>query len=153
MARTSGRFDGERMAVMTREDLRQDANWFADEVTVDFPSVAPAIERMQRAFLAAERPQALNASVEVTAREAASGVTLPLEVPVECTCSSCGGRGESWTETCAQCRGYGFEMLRHAVQVSIPAGVQDGACFRFTVTPRHHRPTRVELRVAIAADR
>ena len=153
MARISGRFDGERMAMMTRDDLRHDANWFADEVTIDFPSVAPVVERMQRAFLADERPQAVCASVEVTAREAASGVAVPLDVPVECTCSHCGGRGESWTETCVHCHGSGFGILRHAVHVTIPAGVRSGARFRFTVTPRQNRPTRIELRVVVAADR
>jgi len=91
--------------------------------------------------------------VEVSAREAAYGLTVPLDVPVECTCSCCGGRGESWTETCVECRGSGFEFLSHAVQVTIPAGVRDGARFRFTVTPRHNRPTRIELRVVVAADR
>ena len=151
MANTSGRFGSEHVAVMTREDLRQDANWFADEVTIDFPSVAPAVERMRRAFLADERPAAFSAAVELTAREAATGVTVPLNVPVQCTCSRCGGRGESWTEPCASCHGSGFEQLRHAVQVTIPAGVRDGARFRFTVTPRHNRSTRIELHVAVAA--
>ena len=31
-----------------------------------------------------------------------------------------------------------------------PAGVLDGTCFRFTVTPRHNPSTRVELRVLVA---
>ena len=151
MANTFGRFGSEHVAVMTREDLRQDANCFADEVTIDFPSVAPAVERIRRAFLAGERPAALSAAVELTAREAVSGVTVPLDVPVRCTCSGCGGRGESWTEPCATCDGSGFEQLRHAVQVTIPAGVRNGARFRFTVTPRHNRSTRIELHVAVAA--
>jgi hypothetical protein len=39
--------------------------------------------------------------------------------------------------------------MRHRVQVSVPAGVLDGASFQFSVTPRHHLPTRVELRVLV----
>jgi hypothetical protein len=39
--------------------------------------------------------------------------------------------------------------LNHQLQVSLPAGVADGACFHFTVTPRHHPPTRVELQIAV----
>ena len=101
MANTFGRFGSEHVAVMTREDLRLDANCFADEVTIDFPSVAPAVERIRRAFLADERPAALRAAVELTARQAVSGVTVPLDVPVQCTCGCCGGRGESWTEPCS----------------------------------------------------
>jgi len=142
---------GDEPVVMAREEVRHDANWFADEVTIDFPSIAPAVERMRRSFVADERPETLTASVELTEREAAAGVNVPLDVPVRCTCRLCGGRGESWTETCRRCRGGGSEMLHHAVQVTVPAGVRNGARFRFTVTPRHHRPTRIELHVVLAA--
>lgn len=145
------RRSGEPVAAMTREDPRHPANCFADEVTVDFPSVAPAIERIRTAFLADERPRTVSAVVELSEREAASGVTLPLDVPVYCTCASCGGRGESWTEICPQCQGRGSEPLRHAVQVTVPAGVRHGARFCFTLTPRHHRPTRIELHVVVSA--
>ena len=153
MAHIFGRYGGGHSAVMTREDQRHDGNWFADEVTIDFPSVAPAVERMRRSFLVNERPQPLTASIEVSAQEAIRGATLPLNVPVQCTCSHCGGRGESWTVTCERCNGCGFELLRHAVQVTIPAGVRDGARFRFSVTPRHNQSTRIELHVVVAADR
>jgi hypothetical protein len=149
----TSRFDGDPVAVMTREDLRQDANWFADEVSIDFPSIAPVVERIRRSFLGDERPQALSVDVELTDREAASGVMLPISVPVHCTCTGCGGRGETWAERCPRCRGCGSELLRHPVHVTVPAGVRHGARFRFTVTPRHNRSTRIELRVVIAADR
>jgi DnaJ-class molecular chaperone len=138
---------------MTQENSRHDANWFADEVSIDFPSVAAAVERMRRSFLDDERPATVSAAVELTDREAACGVTVPLDVPVHCTCSHCGGRGESWTETCLRCRGCGSELLHHPVQVTVPAGVRNGARFCFTVTPRHNRSTRIELRVVVAADR
>lgn len=144
---------GEPAAVMTRDDSRLDVNCFADEVIVDFPSVAPAVERIRRAFLADERPDALRAVVELTDSEAANGVTIPFSVPVQCTCIECGGRGESWTETCAACRGCGFQLIRHPVQVTVPAGVRDGARFCFTVTQRPNRSTRVELSVVVAAAR
>ena len=144
---------GDPVAAMTREQSHDDASWFADEVCVDFPSTAPAVERVRQSFLADERPETLNTAIELTASEAASGVTVPLDVPVRCTCSGCGGRGESWTETCAQCRGCGFEILRHSVQITVPAGVRNGARYYFKVTPRHNRSTRVELHVVVAAGR
>jgi DnaJ-class molecular chaperone len=138
---------------MTREASRDEANLFADEVCVDFPSVAPAIERVRQSFLADERPETLHAAIELTGREAARGTTVPLNVPVHCTCSSCGGRGESWTETCSLCRGSGFELLHHSVQITVPPGVRNGARFCFEVTPRHNRSTRIELHVVVAAGR
>lgn len=138
---------------MTRDDSCQDVSCFADEVTIDFPSMAPAVERMRRSFLADERSDTLRAAVALTGDEAAHGVTIPFDVPVQCTCADCGGRGESWTETCVRCRGCGFELLRHAVQITVPAGVRDGARFYFTVAQRPNRSTRVELHVVVAAAR
>lgn len=144
---------GDAAALMTQDSSRDEANWFADEVCIDFPSPAPAIERVRQSFLADERPERVSAAIELTDREAAAGVTVPLDVPVHCICSSCGGRGESWTETCVPCRGRGFELLRHPVQVTVPPGVRNGARFCFTVTPRHNRSTRIELHVVVAAGR
>ncbi len=82
-------------------------------------------------------------------------MTTPIEVPVRLTCHQCGGRGESWTEPCARCQGTGTLLLHHVVQVTVPAGVIDGDRFYFTVVPRHHTPTRIELqvRVGVAVER
>src|SRR6185503_3561910 len=74
-------FGGDSIAVMTGEDPRHDASCFADEVVVDFPSVAPAVDRMRTAFLADERPSAFSAAIRLTSREARDGVTMPVEVP------------------------------------------------------------------------
>jgi hypothetical protein len=43
-----------------------------------------------------------------------------------------------------------MELRSHHLHVDVPAGVLDGTCFRFTVTPPHNPPTRVELRVLVA---
>ena len=143
-------FGGGSAATFGGIDTRPDASCFADEVIIDFPSVAPAVDRMRSAFLADERAAVLSAAIRLSRREAREGATLPLEVPVRCTCHDCGGRGETWTEPCARCQGSGTELRHHQVQIAVPAGVLDGACFHFTVTPRHHPPTRVELRVLVA---
>jgi hypothetical protein len=142
-------FGGDHVAVIATEDYRHDDSCFADEVVVDFPSVAPAVDRIRRAFLAEDRPPALRTAIELSRREAREGATLPLDVPVRCTCRRCGGRGESWTSACGHCEGSGSELLRHQLQVSLPAGVLDGAHFTFTVTARHNPPTRIELRVRV----
>jgi hypothetical protein len=127
-------------------------NWgcFADEVVIDFPSVAHAVDRMRSAFIADEHAAALSTAIQLSRQEARSGAVLPLQVPVRCTCHDCGGRGETWAEPCVRCEGSGNELTHHQLRVAVPAGVLDGACFRFSVTPRYHPPTRVELRVLVA---
>jgi len=148
--RTFRPFGGGSAAVCGGVDNRSDASCFADEVVIDFPSVAPALDRMRSAFLADEGAAALSAAIRLSSREARAGAMVPLEVPVRCTCHDCGGRGETWTEPCARCHGSGNELRHHQLQVSVPAGVLDGTCFNFTVTPRHNPPTRIELRVLVA---
>lgn len=123
---------------------------FADEIGIDFPSVAPAVDRIRRSFLGDEHAAALSATIRLSAREARQGAMVPLTVPVSCMCGACGGRGESWTEPCGRCQGSGAETRRHRLQVLVPAGVLDGARLRFTLAPRHDPPTRVELRVLVA---
>jgi hypothetical protein len=131
-------------------DGRLEARCFADEVVVDFPSAAPAIARILSAFLLDERGAALRTAIQLTRREAHDGAIVPLNVSVRCTCLDCGGRGEAWAEPCGRCRGTGLECRPQKLQVALPAGVLDGACFKFTVTPRHNPPTNVELRVLVA---
>lgn len=142
-------FGGDHVAVIATEDNRHDVSCFADEVVVDFPSVAPAVDRIRRGFLAEDRTPPIGTAIELSRREAREGATLPLEVPVRCTCRRCGGRGESWASACGRCDGSGTELLRHLLQVSLPAGVLDGAHFTFTVTARLNPPTRIELRVRV----
>jgi hypothetical protein len=36
------------------------------------------------------------------------------------------------------------------VHISVPAGVEDGACFHFSVSARHDLSTRIELRVLVS---
>jgi len=141
---------GKSAIVTAGVDVSHDTSCFADEVVVDFPSVAPAVDRMRTAFLADERATSLTAVIRLSVREAREGSTVPLEVPVRCTCRDCGGRGELWTEPCGHCAGTGTRLLNHQLQVSVPAGVRNGTRFRFTVTPRHDTPTRIELHVLVA---
>jgi hypothetical protein len=128
---------------------RDAASCFADEVVVDFPSVAPALDRIRSAFLADEHPMPLSTAIQLSLRDALDGITVPVSVPVRCTCRRCGGRGESWTESCERCAGSGTEVFRHHLQVTVPAGVVDGTRVQFTVTPPHNPPTRIELRIAV----
>lgn len=142
-------FGGDSIAVMAGEDTRADATCFADEVVIDFPSVAPAVDRIRSAFVADERPTPLRTEIHLRDQEARTGVTVPLDVPVLCMCRGCGGRGETWAEPCSRCAGRGTELFRHPLQVSVPAGVADGTQFHFSVTARHNPPTRIELNILV----
>src|SRR5687767_6192283 len=67
-------FRGDRVAVIGADDPpHDDARCFADEVAIDFPSVAAAVDRMRRAFVAEERGEPLRASLHISAREARDG--------------------------------------------------------------------------------
>jgi len=141
---------GDQIAVLPGEDAaRPHLECFADEVVIDFPSVAQAVEKMRSAFVEGDRTEPLSARISLSMRQASDGIAVPLDVPVRTTCRACGGRGETWSEPCAPCESTGTEILRHHVTVCVPAGVADGACFRFSVATRHDPPTRVELRVAV----
>lgn len=46
------------------------------------------------------------------------------------TCPDCGGTGKVIKEKCPDCRGTGYIASRKKIQVSIPAGIDDGQCVR-----------------------
>lgn len=124
--------------------------FFADEIAIDFPAVGRAVERMRDAFLG-EAPErdVLAAELSLSRREAKGGLIVPLDLPIRDLCPTCGGRGESWTEPCGECCGTGESIFHHPVRLAVPAGVADGATFRFRVTSPLTGSVRVEVRVAI----
>ena len=148
--RTFRSFGRNSLVVSGGREFRVDTSCFADEVVVDFPSVARAVDRIRRSFLDDERAKSLSATIQITPHEAREGAMVPLEVHVSATCRKCGGRGETWTEPCGCCNGSGAELRHHQLHVAVPAGVSDGARFNFTLIPRHDPPTRIELRVLVA---
>ena len=123
---------------------------FADEIAIDFPSAESVVERMRDRFLG-ERAASnvVSAEVSISKFEARTGHIVPIELPVRATCTTCGGRGETWAEPCGPCLGSGESLMRHAVRVTVPAGVADGACLRFRVRPPDAPSVRVEVRVVI----
>jgi molecular chaperone DnaJ len=125
------------------------SRWFADEVAIDFPSVASVLDRMREAFFGAEQAVTLSAQLVLSPREAFDGVTVPLQVPLRRTCLRCGGRGEVWADWCVGCGGLGEVSAAHAMQVSVPPGTREGTRFRFSVTPPGAPPTLVEVRITI----
>ena len=130
-------------------DQTFDRGWSADEVGIDFPSIPAAVDRIRAGFVDDGRPSPLTAEIQLSAREASSGVTVPLDVPMRGACPLCGGRGESWAELCRGCGGTGDSVVHHRVRLAMPAGVADGARFRFMVTSPLALTTRVEVRVEV----
>ncbi len=123
---------------------------FADEIAIDFPSLGHVVDRMRHAFLGeADDDATLAAEVCVSSREASGGLVVPLHVPVRGTCPACGGRGESWTDRCEPCGGSGDALFQHPVRLTVPAGVADGARFRFRIRSPHAASVRVEVRIAV----
>ena len=136
---------------MRTGEARQDC--FEDEIAIDFPSVVGLVDRARDAFLGDDGRDSgtVTREVRLSNREARRGTIVPLELPIRGLCCGCGGRGEVWTEPCVACCGSGHSLVRHPIRVSVPAGVCDGARFRFKVSSPHAAPVRVELRVAISA--
>jgi molecular chaperone DnaJ len=123
--------------------------WLADEVAIDFPSVASVLDRMRDSFFGDAREAFLSAEVVVSPQEAFWGVLVPLHVPLRRTCTRCGGRGEIWSEMCVACCGAGEVPAAHEMRLRVPAGVREGATFRFSVAPQDAPQTFVEVRITI----
>jgi DnaJ-class molecular chaperone len=125
------------------------ADWLADEVAIDFPSVSSVLDRMRDSFFGGSREAALSAEIVVSPQEAFWGVLVPLHVPLRRTCPRCGGRGEVWDEWCQGCYGAGEIPAAHEMRLRVPAGVREGATFRFSVAPQGAAQTFVEVRITI----
>jgi len=121
----------------------------ADEVDVDFPSVLTVLDSMRESFFAGTARFEPGPDVVVTPREAFWGATVLLGVPVRRTCAECGGRGEVWSEWCAGCAGIGDLPAFQAVNLRVPAGVQDGRRVRFRVAVPGIRETLIDARIVI----
>lgn len=96
-----------------------------DEIAIDFPSVAPLVDRMRDGFFA-DAPAQWSAYIELTRGEARDGARVPIDVPHAETCAACGGRGEIWTDGCPACGGSGTRPGAHRVRLVVPAGTAHG---------------------------
>ena len=125
---------------------------FSDEVAIDFPSSRAATELFRRDHgepSGTDRPT--HAEITISQCQAGTGAMVPLEVRVPRTCSSCGGRGEVWSEHCGHCDGDGQELHTRCLTVAVPRGVSHGDRFSFNVSLARGPRTRVDVRVAVMA--
>jgi DnaJ-class molecular chaperone len=96
------------------------------------PSFEPLFERFLRNFTErsipkGERLESLNVEVVLSPEEAASGVTIPVGVPVFYTCPQCGGSGRDWLFPCLECGAQGMIEDEETVRIRVPPLVPDRA--------------------------
>jgi len=104
-----------------------------DEIAIDFPSVAPLVDRMRDAFFSGDHIAQWSAYIELTRGEAIAGARVPIDVPHQRTCAACGGRGEIWTAGCDDCGGRGTTPGAHRVRLIVPPGIAHGARLTYQV--------------------
>jgi hypothetical protein len=139
-----------RLYPRTAHSANEDRACFSDEVGIDFPSVAAAVERIQHAFLANGEGEArVEAQVSLTREEASRGRRVLVALPVRRTCAACGGRGETWEDACEVCLGRGESLDVHDLHVSVPPGVRDGTRVRLALSPRQAPITLIELCISV----
>jgi DnaJ-class molecular chaperone len=132
--------------------LKRETDCFADEVAIDFPSVAHLVARVRRSFLAdcsGERAETVRTEVCLSSGEASRGAVVSVMVLLRATCPDCGGRGETWAEPCRACDGNGHSMVPRRLRVTIPPRINDGSKFHFRLHTPHEASVHVEVRVAI----
>lgn len=121
----------------------------SDDVAIDFPSMSGPIGRMRADFGDTVDAPFVVARVALSVRQATAGARVPLDVPLPRTCPGCGGRGESWEASCAPCGGSGHATEHYPVTVTVPAGVEDGARFAFSIAHPRGPRAQIEVRVAV----
>lgn len=132
--------------------LKRETDCFADEVAIDFPSVAHLVARVRRSFLAdcsGERAETVRTEICLSSGEASRGAVVPIMVLLRETCPECGGRGETWAEPCRPCDGSGHSLVPRRLRVTIPPRINDGSKFHFRLHTPHEASVHVEVRVAI----
>ena len=125
------------------------AGCLAEDIDVDFPSVLNLLDSMRQSFFGGSVRLESGPDVVVTPQEAFWGAIIPPGVPVRRTCAGCGGRGEVWSDWCVECAGIGDLPARQAINLRIPAGVQDGRRLRFRLVIPGIRETLVDARIVI----
>ena len=128
---------------------------FNDDIAIDFPSASRVADRIRASFMENEASAGagnLVAEISLSPDEARQGGDVPLMLPMRRLCPSCGGRGEVWLDACAPCAATGELVTSRRIVVTLPAGTEDGAHFRFALPGRSSDgscATSIEIRVAV----
>ncbi|MGE5303886.1 MAG: DnaJ domain-containing protein [Alphaproteobacteria bacterium] len=107
-----------------------------------FETIRPSFESLFDRFLRnftgekipkGERLEDLNVEVILSPEEAATGVTVPVGVPVFYTCPRCAGSGHTWLFTCVKCNAEGTIEGEEMVTVRVPPMVHDRAIMEIPI--------------------
>lgn len=79
---------------------------------------------------ARRRGQDVNASVQISLEEAFAGTRRSITLETEEPCAACRGAGNTEGRPCPTCGGRGWQAVRRALDVKIPAGVKTGSRVR-----------------------
>jgi len=119
------------------------------------PGFEPLYERFARNFTEravpkGERLEGLNIDVILSPDEAATGVVVPLAVPVFYACPECGGTGREWLFPCLDCQAQGIIEEERTVRIQIPPMVQDRTVIEVPVQGLgiHNFFLRLHVRIA-----
>lgn len=123
----------------------------------DFQTVRPSVDaladRILHSFLdplpKAERLEALTVRIEITPEQAATGVVVPLALPVFRPCPACGGTGSDWMFPCVACRQEGVVEEERVVRIRVPPRVRHGAVIELPLDDLGIRDLYLRLQVAI----
>src|SRR4051812_35462969 len=113
----------DRLLWLASVTFKRETDCFADEVAIDFPSVAHLVARVRRSFLAdasGERADTVKTEICLSTEDAHRGAVVPVTVMLRATCAECGGRGETWAERCRGCDGSGHAVVPRRLYVTVP---------------------------------
>lgn len=129
-----------------------DATGWRDDVALDFPSLRAPAERMRQAFLAhddAAHSTSVTVDVVLLRAQTLRPRRVPVRVPLTACCARCGGRGETWGDTCLACEGDGSRDEPRYVLLRVPPDVRDGARLRYRLDGGHAPGVVIDARVRV----
>ena len=113
------------------------ADWLGDEVAIDFPSVSSVLDRMRDSVFRRRSAKPRSRPKSCSPRRRRSGARSCRST---CRCGArargAAGAAKSGPTGAPACGGGGEVTATHAMRLRVPAGVREGARFRFSVAPQ-----------------
>ena len=93
--------------------------------------------------------EGLDVGIVLSAQEAMTGGTLPVNIPVYYPCTACGGSGHTWRQVCSTCHGQALVQEQETLRVHIPPMVRDGTVLEAPIRGLgiHHFYVKLHIRV------